>query len=65
MQNQGKYPKVLDALLLAFSCRVKNPELAIKSKLCGENIIDVKEEDLELFPNLTMLDVSENHLLMS
>jgi hypothetical protein len=51
--------------LLAYSCRVKSPELAIKSKLCGENIIDVKEEDLEMFPNLTMLDVSENHLLMS
>jgi hypothetical protein len=44
---------MLDGLLLMHSCRVKNPNEAIKSKLAGENIVDVREEDLLYFPNLT------------
>ena len=55
-----KFSKVLDALLLANSCRVNHPSQAIKSKLAGENIVDVKEEDLIHFSNLTTLDISDN-----
>ena len=43
-----------------YSCRVKNPLLAMNSKLSSENIIDVREEDLRYFPNLTKLDLSDN-----
>ena len=57
-----KFEKMLDGLLLMYSCRVKNPNLAIKSKLTGENIVDVREEDLLYFPNLTHLDVSDNQI---
>ena len=42
---QKKFEKMLDGLLLMYSCRVKNPHQAIKSKLAGENIVDVREED--------------------
>lgn len=59
---QKKFEKMLDGLLLMYSCRVKNPNLAIKSKLAGENIVDVREEDLLYFPNLTHLDVSDNQI---
>ena len=51
---------MLDAQLLLYSCRVKQPRQAIKSKLAGENIVDVKEEDLIEFINLTTLDISDN-----
>jgi len=50
---------------LANSCRVTHPSQAIKSKLAGENIVDVKEEDLVHFSNLTTLDISDNSILMS
>jgi len=56
---------MLDGFLLLYSCRVKIPNQAIKSKLAGENIVDVKEEDLAYFTNLTHLDVSDNHILLS
>lgn len=55
---------MLDALLLNYSCRVKNPSQAIKSKLASENIVDVEEEDLLEFTNLSHLDVSDNHIQM-
>ena len=51
--------------MLANSCRVNHPSQAIKSKLAGENIVDVKEEDLIHFSNLTTLDISDNQILMS
>jgi Leucine-rich repeat (LRR) protein len=37
---------------------------AIRSKLRGENIIDVKEIDLFQFQNLTHLDLSDNNIQM-
>lgn len=55
---------MLDGLLLMYSCRVKNPNQAIKSKLAGENIVDVREEDLLYFPNLAHLDVSDNQIAL-
>jgi hypothetical protein len=55
-----KHEKTLDGLLLMYSCRVKNPLLAMNSKLSSENIVDVREEDLRYFPNLTKLDLSDN-----
>jgi len=45
-----------------YSCRVKNPAQAIRSKLSSENIVDVREEDLLYFPNLTHLDISDNNV---
>jgi hypothetical protein len=51
---------MLDGFLLLYSCRVKLPHEAIRSKLAGENIVDVREEDLIYFKNLTYLDVSDN-----
>ena len=62
---QKKFEKMLDGLLLMYSCRVKNPNQAIKSKLAGENIVDVREEDLLYFPNLTHLDLSDNRIALS
>ena len=56
---------MLDGFLLLYSCRVKIPNQAISSKLSGENIVDVKEEDLAYFTNMTSLDVSDNSILMS
>ena len=46
--------------MLLYSCRVKLPHEAITSKLSGENIIDVREEDLVYFKNLISLDISDN-----
>jgi hypothetical protein len=41
------------------------PHEAIRSKLSGENIMDVREEDLLYFKqNLKFLDVSDNHIRM-
>jgi Leucine-rich repeat (LRR) protein len=54
----------LDGFLLLYSCRVKLPHEAIRSKLAGENIVDVTEEDLEFFKNLTFLDLSDNSVQM-
>ena len=42
---------------------MKLPHEAIRSKLAGENIVDVREEDLVYFKqNLKFLDVSDNHI---
>jgi Leucine-rich repeat (LRR) protein len=54
--------KILDGFLLLHSCRVKNPQQAVKSKLVGENIVEVEEGDLLFFPNLTYLNISENRI---
>ena len=44
---------------------MKLPHEAIRSKLAGENIIDVREEDLVYFKNLTYIDLSDNSLNMA
>lgn len=54
--------KILDGFILLYSCRVKLPHEAIRSKLSGENIVDVREEDLVYFKNLIFLDISDNHV---
>ena len=54
--------KILDGFLLLHSCRVKNPQQAIKSRLNGENIVEVEEGDLLFFPNLAYLNISENKI---
>lgn len=41
---------------------MKVPAHAIRSKLTGHNIVDVKQDDMLAFPNLTHLDVSDNSL---
>lgn len=41
--------KLLDGFLLLYSCRVKLPHEAIRSKLSGQNIVEVVEEDLCYF----------------
>jgi hypothetical protein len=56
--------KILDGFLLLHSCRVKNPQQAVKSKLVGENIVEVEEGDLLFFQNLTYLNLSENRVRM-
>ena len=56
--------RTLDGFLLLYSCRVKLPHEAIRSKLAGMNINDVTEEDLEFFKNLTYLDISDNRVHM-
>lgn len=57
--------KILDGFLLLFSCRVKLPHEAIRSKLSGENIVDVREEDLVYFKqNLKFLDISDNSIYL-
>ncbi len=64
--NASKLPsRVLDGFLLLYSCRVKLPHEAIRSKLASMNINDVTEEDLEFFKNLTYLDISDNRVNMS
>ena len=55
---------MLDGFLLLYSCRVKLPHEAIRSKLSGENIVDVREEDLIYFKNLTFPDVSDNSIYL-
>lgn len=56
--------RTLDGFLLLYSCRVKLPHEAIRSKLASMNINDVTEEDLEFFKNLTYLDISDNRVNM-
>ena len=51
---------MLDGFLLLGSCQVNLPHEAIRSKLSSENIVDVREEDLVYFKNLTYLDISDN-----
>jgi Leucine-rich repeat (LRR) protein len=41
---------------------VKLPHEAIRSKISGENIVEVIEEDLAYFKNLVFLDISDNHI---
>lgn len=54
--------KTLDGFLLLHSCHVKHPQQAVKSRLSGENIVDVEQEDLLFFPNLAYLNISENRV---
>lgn len=46
---QRKHGKLLDGFLILYSCRVKLPHEAIKSKLNSQNIMEVIEEDLCYF----------------
>lgn len=46
---QRKSGKLLDGFLILYSCRVKLPHEAIKSKLDHQNIMEVIEEDLCYF----------------
>ena len=67
MQKAGlismpKAKKPLDGVLLMHSCRVRNPYQAIRSKLSSEGIVDVRQEDLIYFKNLTHLDLSDNRV---
>ena len=70
-QNQRAINKVpqrlgllLDGFLILFSCRVRLPHEAIKSKLSSKQIVDVIEEDLCYFQNLTTLDLADNKVRM-
>lgn len=56
----AKIGKLLDGFLILYSCRVRLPHEAIKSKLSSQSIVDVIEEDLCYFQNLTTLDLSDN-----
>ena len=51
---------LLDGFLILWSCRVRLPHEAIKSKLSSKQIVDVIEEDLCYFQNLTSLDLADN-----
>lgn len=55
---------LLDGFLILFSCRVRLPHEAIKSKLASKQIVDVIEEDLCYFQNLTTLDLADNKVRM-
>ena len=59
---QRKNGKLLDGFLILYSCRVKLPHEAIKSKLDSQNIMEVIEEDLCYFQNLCSIDLSDNHV---
>jgi Leucine-rich repeat (LRR) protein len=48
--------------MLLYSCRVRLPHEAIKSKVSGEKIVDVIEDDLSYFKNLVILDASDNEI---
>lgn len=48
--------------MLLYSCRVKLPHEALKSKVSGMNITDVVEDDLIYFKNLLFLDISDNEI---
>mmetsp|Transcript_19051 Transcript_19051/g.25779 ORF Transcript_19051/g.25779 Transcript_19051/m.25779 type:complete len:129 (-) Transcript_19051:1960-2346(-) len=67
-RNLGKVPQrlglLLDGFLILFSCRVRLPHEAIKSKLASKQIVDVIEEDLCYFQNLTTLDLADNKVRM-
>jgi len=62
MELSRKNGKLLDGFLILYSCRVKLPHEAIKSKLDSQNIMEVIEEDLCYFQNLTSIDLSDNHI---
>ena len=57
-----KSGKLLDGFLILYSCRVKLPHEAIKSKLDSQNIMEVIEEDLCYFQNLSSIDLSDNQV---
>mmetsp|Transcript_39281 Transcript_39281/g.59971 ORF Transcript_39281/g.59971 Transcript_39281/m.59971 type:complete len:171 (+) Transcript_39281:580-1092(+) len=57
-----KSGRLLDGFLILYSCRVKLPHEAIKSKLDSQNIMEVIEEDLCYFQNLNSIDLSDNHV---
>ena len=59
-QPNEKLGRLLDGFLVLFSCRVKLPHEAITSKLASQTIVDVIEEDLCYFQNLSVLDLSDN-----
>lgn len=59
---QNRSGKLLDGFLILYSCRVKLPHEAIKSKLDGQNIMQVIEEDLVYFQNLSAIDLADNHV---
>jgi Leucine-rich repeat (LRR) protein len=54
--------RLLDGFLILYSCRVKLPHEAIKSRLDSQNIMDVVEEDLCYFQNLNSIDLSDNRV---
>ena len=54
--------KLLDGFLILYSCRVKLPHEAIKSKLDHQSIMEVIEEDLCYFQNLNSIDLSDNRV---
>ncbi len=60
MQGQEPIGKLLDGFLILYSCRVKLPHEAIKSKLASQKIVEVIEEDLCYFQNLNAIDLSDN-----
>ena len=45
-EKQEPIGKLLDGFLILYSCRVKLPHEAIKSKLASQKIVEVIEEDL-------------------
>ena len=47
--KQEPIGKLLDGFLILYSCRVKLPHEAIKSKLASQKIVEVIEEDLCYF----------------
>jgi Leucine-rich repeat (LRR) protein len=59
---QPKRVKMLDGFMLLYSCRVKLPQEAVKSKLPSLHINDVVEDDLLYFTNLVHLDISDNEI---
>lgn len=61
-QPNEKLGRLLDGFLILFSCRVKLPHEAITSKLASQTIVDVIEEDLCYFQNLSSLDLSDNRV---
>ena len=50
--------------MLLYSCRVKLPQEAVKSRLTSSHISDVVEDDLLYFKNLVYLDISDNEIRM-
>jgi len=53
---------MLDGFMLLYSCRVKLPHEALKSRLSSSKLIDVSENDLVYFKNLVFLDISDNEV---
>ena len=60
LQTAEPVGKLLDGFLILYSCRVKLPHEAIKSKLASQRIVEVIEEDLCYFQNLNAIDLSDN-----